>query len=104
MTLDGFGQMIAAIDPQARRYANTGRGAYTVWREYGRIGAWAGGENEGGWRVQVDRYTREENDAVAAAIAAALEESDEIAFEHTVDSELEDGGVLIRHIFDCEVW
>ena len=59
MTLDGFGQMIAAIDPQARRYANTGRGAYTVWREYGRIGAWAGGENEGGWRVQVDRYTRE---------------------------------------------
>ena len=42
--------------------------------------------------------------AMAAAIASALEESDEIAFEHTVDSELEDGGVLIRHIFDCEVW
>ena len=104
MTLDGFGQMVATIDPQARRYANTGRGAYTVWREYGRIGAWAGGGNEGGWRVQVDRYTREENDAVAAAIASALEESDEIAFEHTVDSELEDGGVPIRHIFDCEVW
>lgn len=54
------------------------------------------GENEGGWRVQVDRYTRGENDAVAAAITSALEESDEIAFEHTVDSELEDGGVLIR--------
>ena len=41
---------------------------------------------------------------MAAAIAYALEECDEIAFEHTVDSELEDGGVLIRHIFDCEVW
>ena len=54
--------------------------------------------------MKEERYKREENDAVAAAIASALEESDEIAFEHTVDSELEDGGVLIRHIFDCEVW
>ena len=104
MTLAEFGAMIADIDPKAKRYFSTERGPCTVWHEYEQIDAYASGSNQGGWKVQVERYTREAKDPVAEALRNAFEQSDSIAFAYLVDSQQEEEGVLIRHLFDCEVW
>ena len=54
--------------------------------------------------MQVERYTREAQDQVAEALRNAFEQSDSVAFAYLVDSQQEEEGVLIRHLFDCEVW
>ena len=104
MTLKEFGTLVAEVDPDAKRYYTAKRGDFTTWSEYERIPAYADGRNQGGWRVQLERYTRQETDQIAEALEKALEAREEIAFEHLVDSQREDEGVTIRHIFDCEVW
>lgn len=104
MTLAEFGAMIAEIDPKAKRYFSTESGAYTVWHERELLNAYADGSNQGGWKVQVERYTREAQDPVAEALRNAFEQSDSVAFAYLVDSQQEEEGVLIRHLFDCEVW
>lgn len=102
MTLDQFKEILVAADPKAKHYSSKERGNFTVWREYERLYVFADGENQGGWKVQIDRYTTEENDAVAEAILAALDAQDNIAYQHLVDYDPETE--TIRHIFDCEVW
>ncbi len=101
MTLDAFRQWLVCIDPKATHNVAVGTGACTVWHEYRRVNHHADGKNLGGWKVQIDRYTKDEDDTVAATIEAAIEESVEIAAEHLVDRDTDTG--LIRHIFDCEV-
>ncbi len=101
MTLDEFAAWIAAIDPKATHYTASEPGACTVWSEYRRLNHYADGCNLGGWKVQIDRYTRQEADPIAAALEAAIEESMDIAAEHLVDRDPDTG--LIRHLFDCEV-
>ncbi|MEG0766084.1 MAG: hypothetical protein RR482_00065 [Clostridia bacterium] len=103
MTHDAFAAWLTAIDPAAKHYHHAGtKGAYTIWREYGRLPAFSDNQNKGGWKIQIDRYTKVEDDTVASAIAMAIDESDLIACQHEVDYDDESG--YIRHIFDCEVW
>lgn len=104
MTLKEFGALIAGVDPTARRYYSAKRGAFTTWAEYERIPAYADGRNQGGWKVQLERYTQQEDDPVAEALEKALEAQETIAFEYIVDSQRDGEKITIRHLFDCEVW
>lgn len=102
MTLEEFGQLLGSIDPGVRRYYTAQRGAFTTWAEYRRIPAYADGRPQGGWKVQVERYTPKEHDPIAAAIESALNARDDVAVDYEVDINPETG--VIRHLFDCEVW
>lgn len=101
MTLDDIKAMVIAVDPSAQHYDSTKKGpAYTVWREYGYLPMTADQRHQGGISFQIDRFTRAENDTIAAAFVAALESDDRIAYEYQVDYEPETR--YIHHIFDCE--
>ena len=102
MTVAEIKELLVSVDPGVQRYEHDheGEDAYTVWCELGRIGEYGDGEEEGTIRFQVDRFTKEEDDATAAALLAALEAEDDIAVDYLVDYERETG--YIHHIFDCE--
>lgn len=102
MTLDEIRAVVIAVDPNAAHYesAYQGGAAYTVWRELRALPFLADGEHQGAISFQIDRYTKTENDAVAAAFFAALDANVRVAFEYTVDFEPETR--YIHHIFDCE--
>ncbi|MGI6634183.1 MAG: hypothetical protein ACOX7B_03305 [Christensenellales bacterium] len=108
MTLEEFGQLILSADPEATRYEGNRKGNYTVWREYGTRPL--GADNRHGesiYRVQVDRFTKIEDDPIAAAITTALnggeeeDHQDAVAYQYLVDYEVETG--YIHHIWDCEM-
>ena len=102
MTLDDFRDLLLTVDQDATRYEHTGVGNYTTWREYGTKPL--GANNRRGeviYRVQVDRFTKLENDPTAAAITTLLDGQDTVAFQYLVDYEVNTG--YIHHIWDCEV-
>ena len=102
MTLSEIQALVVSADAHAGHYesAYQNSAAYTVWREYNRLGTMADDAHEAGWHFQVDRFTKTENDATAAAIYAALEADDRVAFEYLIDYEPDTR--YIHHIFDCE--
>ena len=102
MTADEIKSLLVEVDPEVQRYEHDHEGAdaYTVWREFGRLGLYGAGEEEGTIRFQVDRFTKDENDATAAALLAALEGREDIAVDYLVDYERDTG--YIHHIYDCE--
>lgn len=102
MTCSEIKAFLLTVDPNIERYesSRTGSDAYTVWRELGPRGIYADGVTQGIMRFQVDRFTREEDDAIATALWIALEERDDIAFDYLIDFERDTG--YIHHIFDCE--
>lgn len=104
MTLQEFGAMLATIDPKTRHFASNVRGAYTTWAEYGRTDDFADGKDQGGWKVQVERYTQEEYDEIAQKLYEKLQNLDNVAVEYIVDSQVDGENLTIRHLFDCEVW
>ena len=104
MTLPEFGRLLATVDPSVKHHVSAVRGNYTTLAEYERIDASADGLNQGGWKVQVERYTREEYDEIAAALYDLLQGRDDVAVEYLMDSEGDGEDLVIRHLFDCEVW
>lgn len=101
MTLDEIKALVLSADAEAQHYESAKKGAaYTVWREYQRLPMMADGQHQGGIRFQIDRFTKTENDAIAAAIEAALEASDRVAYTYLTDYEPDTR--YIHHIFDCE--
>ncbi len=103
MTATEIKTLLVGVDPNVQRYDHDGAGtgdAYTVWYEVGRIGAYGDGAEEGTIRFQVDRFTKDEDDAIAAALLAALDGADNIAVDYRVDYERDTG--YIHHIFVCE--
>ena len=105
MTLAELGAFLGAIGKSARHYTTAKRGNFTTWEEYERLPAYADGRNEGGWRIQVERYTSEEYDAIAEALEEAFEEADNIAVrDQLVDKDTDGESLTIRHLFDIEVW
>ena len=103
MTLSEFSEWLTAIDPTATRYVQPkASGSCTVWREYQPKPVYADGHKAANvWKVQIERYTTTDDDPIAAAITAAIDNSDCIAASCQVDSDPEDG--TLRFIFDCEV-
>lgn len=103
MTLSDIQALIVRVDPEAGHYesAYAGGAAYTVWRELHTLPIL--GDNTHtveAWAFQIDRFTKAETDAVAAAFRAALDGEPGVAFEYQVDFEPDTG--YIHHIFDCE--
>lgn len=103
MTAADIKTLLVAVDPNVQRYDHDGAGtsdAYTVWYELRPIGLYGDGEEEGTIRFQVDRFTKEEDDAIAASLKETLEGQDDIAVEYLVDYERDTG--YIHHIYVCE--
>ena len=82
MTLPDFGRLLATVDPDVKHHVSAKRG----------------------WRVQVERYTRDEYDEVAEALYDLLQHRDNVAVQYMMDSEGDGEDLVIRHLFDCEVW
>lgn len=103
MTANEIKTLLVSVDPNVQRYDHDGAGtadAYTVWKEIQPIGLYGDGQEEGTIRFQVDRFTREEDEATAAQLLAALERQDDIAVEYRVDYEKDTG--YVHHIYVCE--
>lgn len=105
MTLDQIKALVIAVDPNAGHYESAFQGddAYTVWYEVQRTGLFADNKRPGkSWRFQVDRFTKSENDPIAAQLEAALDAAPGVLCEYVVDYEPDTG--YIHHIFDCEAF
>lgn len=100
MTLEDIKAIVLQGDPEAKHYASTKRGDYTVWREFQRLPHTSDGVHDGGWKFQIDRFTKAEADSIADNIKAALDAHDNVAYSYLVDYEPDTE--FIHHIFDCE--
>ena len=103
MTIQEIKNLLVAVDPDIQRYDHDRSGdgeAYTVWAEIHPVGFYGDGQEQGSIRFQVDRFTKEEDEAMAESIRRALEDADYIAVDYRVDYEKDTG--WIHHIFDCE--
>ena len=103
MTVSEIKTLLASVDPNVQRYEHDGAGtadAYTVWYELQPVGCYGDGQEEGTIRFQVDRFTKEEDETLAATLKTTLEAQDDIAVEYLVDYEQDTG--YIHHIYVCE--
>ena len=103
MTASEIKTLLLSVDPNVQRYEHDGAGtadAYTVWRELRPVGCYGDGKEEGTIRFQVDRFTKEEDETLAATLKTTLEAQDDIAVEYLVDYEQDTG--YIHHIYVCE--
>lgn len=103
MTTQEIEQLLFTIDPEARHYECALDGSnFTVWMEYERIVFYADdGSAELGWRFEVDRYTKDEDDPIAEAIEQLLMAAENVTVKpRRVQFNQQTG--YIRHIFDCE--
>lgn len=101
MTLPEFSEMLLTADPNATRYKSDQKPNYTTWIDFGRKKLMANNRvAERAHKVQIDRFTKIEDDPIAEAITAVLDEN-EIAYEYLCDFEQDTG--YIHHIWDCEV-
>lgn len=102
MTLADIKAVLAAVDPDVRHYWSAANGEdYTAWDETDRMDL-TGDDHyiEEGWVFYVHRFTKREDDPIAAQLFAALDNAPEIAVSETVDEEPDTG--YIHHIFRCE--
>lgn len=102
MTLSDIQALVVSVDPHADHYESEYRAGaeYTVWYEKGPLDCVGDGEYLGGIKFTIARIARTENDAIAAALYAALEARDNIAFDYQTDYDPQTGYIL--HIFECE--
>ena len=103
MTAQEIKDLLVSVDPDVQRYDHDRAGggdAYTVWRELRPVGCYGDGQEEGTIRFQVDRFTKDEDDAIAATLKETLEAQDDITVEYLVDYEKDTG--YIHHIYVCE--
>jgi hypothetical protein len=104
VTVDEIQAFVVSVDPHAGHYCSDHRTgeAYTVWREI-RLITLEGDDAcaEEAWVFQIDRFTKSEQDEIAAALLAALMASTGIAFRYFVTPPEPDTG-YIHHIYDCE--
>lgn len=103
MTAQDIQAVLVAIDPQLHHYDCATDGSnFTVWMEYERIILFADdGGAENGWKIEVDRFTKDEYDPVVEQLEQALMANQRIVMKaHTVQYDQMTG--YIRHIFDCE--
>ena len=101
MELTDIKALVLSADPQAQHYesARDGR-AFTRWQETRRISYTADDRHVCGWHFAIDRFAKDEFDAVASAIEQALTDAPGVAYSYTVDYESDTG--YIHHIFDCD--
>ena len=102
MTLSDIKTLVLSADANAYHYDSAHRSgaAYTVWRELSLLPTLADDVHQEGWRFQIDRFTKTEDDTVAAAIRTKLDADPRVAYQYIVDFEPDTR--YIHHIFDCE--
>lgn len=104
MTIEAFAELVYSIDPDAARYEMIGQkgDAYTMFADYDTVILFANGRPAGLLhKIQVDFFTRTEDDPVAFRFLRAFAENDEITC--TYQKDFESDSRYIHHIFDCEV-
>lgn len=103
MTLKEIAAFLTEADPLISHYESMDKqGDYTFWEETRPLSFMADGVHQEGWRFYVHRYTREEEDPIAAALMTDMDTSDRITVEHEVDYIPEKD--MIHHIFACEAY
>lgn len=101
MELTDIRALVLSADPQAKRYeSSTDGGPYTTWRELRRLAQTSDDEHAQGWAFAVDRFAREQDDPVRAAIEEALDGAEGVAYRYDIDYEPDTG--YIHHIYTCE--
>lgn len=103
MTVSEIKTLLVSVDPNVQRYDHDGAGqaeAYTVWYELQPLDLYGDGREQGTIRFQVDRFTKTEDEPLAAALRDTLEAQDDIAVDYLVDYERDTG--YIHHIYVCE--
>lgn len=102
MTLEDIRALVVSADGFASHYESAVRNgaAYTVWREVRALSLMADDVHQEGWAFQIDRFTKDEIDAVARAIREKLDEDPRVAYRYEIDFEPDTR--YIHHIFDCE--
>ena len=101
MTVQQIKEMVLAIDPDAKHYYTSKKGnAFTVWGEYERAGQDAEDRHDYGWKFEIDRYTRDEEDTVPDMIEQILIDHPGVAYTYQVY--YDHTARYIVHVFDCE--
>ena len=101
MTIPEIRGFLATIDPNIRHHRSMREtDDYTYWDETHIMPFTADNRHAPDWAFVVHRYTKTEDDELAAQIFAALDADDRIALSYDVDSDPETG--YIHHIYDCE--
>ena len=101
MTVQQIKEMVLAIDPDAKHYYTSKQGnAFTVWGEYERAGKGAEDRHNYGWRFEIDRYTRDEEDSMPDKIEQILIDHPGVAYTYQVY--YDHTARYIVHVFDCE--
>jgi hypothetical protein len=103
LTIEQFRDLLLTADANTSKFRSCANTNYTVWAQYKKNSLEADGRQiETGWMIQVDRFTKTENDLVAPLIDKALNDHDDIAIlEYLIDFEKETG--YFHHIWNCEV-
>ncbi len=94
-----FKNILLEADPKATKFKGAGGDSYTVWTPYSPEKTMSDNEQEDfTWHIQVDRFTKIDNDPIAEEIYSKLTEAG-IPFKYDFDFE-EDTG-YIHHIYVC---
>ena len=102
MTRAEIKDLILSVDPEAKHFYSAKRGtAFTVWGEYERADLIADDRQDYGWHFEVNRYTVDDEDEIAAALETALCEHPGVVLRsYKIGYDVKSG--YIRHVFDCE--
>ena len=101
MTVQDIKTMVLSVDPKAKHYFSDKKGdAFTVWGEYQRAGQGAEDRHDYGWKFEIDRYTRDDEDTVPDMIEQMLIDHPGVAYTYQVY--YDHTARYIVHVFDCE--
>lgn len=101
MTLTEIRDLLIQADPDIRHYFSTEENRdYTWWEETDRLPFTADNRHVEGWTFYVHRFTRTENDPVAAALFTLLDSDPRVTVSYTQDYEPDTE--YSHHIFRCE--
>lgn len=101
MTVQDIKTMVLSVDPKAKHYFSDKKGdAFTVWGEYQRAGQGAEDRHDYGWKFEIDRYTRDEEDTVPDMIEQILIDHPGVSYTYQVY--YDHTARYIVHVFDCE--
>ena len=101
MTVQEIKTMVLSVDPKAKHYFSDKKGdAFTVWGEYQRAGQGAEDRHDYGWKFEIDRYTRDEEDTVPDMIEQILIDHPGVSYTYQVY--YDHTARYIVHVFDCE--
>lgn len=103
MTLTEFKALLLSVDSGAKPWKGPGTGNYTVFMPTRMLGLDADGKRvETGWRIYVERFTKNPDDPMVDQITAALDGHDDIAFDiEETQFEIDTG--YFQFIWRCEV-